>query len=172
MILREWRRKTYFQISVLKVSSIHGSVWIFRLNFPPSPRTADSKLYVFGCTAMFCGTQAESRQQKENNRVRISQNAFSNWFLYHLCPSHMDMLHVKWKLVFYFCFLVNTTRWQLYPTCPEKEIKNTVNYSARCTSFKMPVATGLSKLEEIFIRRPSTSLHHPFKQRQGTGSST
>lgn len=45
----------------------------------------------------------------------------------------MDMLHVKRKSVFYFwVFFVNTTRWQLYPTCPEKERASTVNYSARC----------------------------------------
>jgi len=32
----------------------------------------------------------------------------------------------------------------------------------------MPVATELSKLEEIFTRRLTTSLHHAFKHQQGS----
>lgn len=68
-------------------------------------------------------TNSKLATEGKYNTVIISQKAFPNSFLYHLCPSHMDMLHTKWKLVFYFCFLKNTTIWQLYPNSPEKEIR-------------------------------------------------
>lgn len=124
-ILRKWRREIYFQISVLKISSRLSSCSTslhqpHLLNFIEDLQTPN-----------FISSDAEqslgANRLKAGSRGKIWLLSAKKPFLTHFCiicvhPT-WTCCNIKWKLVFYSFFLKNTTRWQPYPTSPEKEIR-------------------------------------------------